>query len=357
MKMFKRMISLVMALSIILSLNTADVKADSAYSMIAPGYSADSAAAVPVDGKDYVATIDSEDTDNLYFKFEVPENSNAFYTVTYKNLSVNGRMEFSIETSLGEYLYGDEYVYQSETYARNRKLEPGCYILKIKNCEHKTGNVKVCVASRDDSVGDDLANAQGINLGKTVVGTLDGYNDNDYYKFVAPAKGTYEFYAKNLSIDTDCHFAAYSSSEERMFEEDYISKNEDKNGAVKCEKGDVYYIRYSYHYASEEPKVGKYKICVKKVGPGKVKTLKVKEKGSNNNIYASWSKASGSTGYEMQVSTDKKFKIYDSYTTSSRNYNLYRYNGTYYIRVRSYKQVGNTKYYGSFSSVKKITLK
>ena len=74
-------------------------------------------------------------------------------------------------------------------------------------------------------------------------------------------------------------------------------------------------------------------------------------------IYVNWSKASDCTGYEMQVSKSKKFKTYDSYTTSDKNYNVYRTKGTYYIRVRSYKQIGNTKYYGSFSSVKAVTIK
>ena len=59
----------------------------------------------------------------------------------------------------------------------------------------------------------------------------------------------------------------------------------------------------------------------------------------------------------MQVSKSKKFKTYDSYTTSDKNYNVYRTKGTYYIMVRSYKQIGNTKYYGSFSSVKAVTIK
>ena len=50
------------------------------------------------------------------------------------------------------------------------------------------------VASRADKAGDDMEQAQAIKLGTPVAGTLDGYCDNDYYKFVAPAKGTYEFY-------------------------------------------------------------------------------------------------------------------------------------------------------------------
>lgn len=359
MKMFKRMISLVLALSIILSLNPAVAKADSSYSMITPGYSVESAAVVPTDGKDYVASIDSAETENLYFMFDVPQNAETFYTITYKNLSVDGYTSFAIESTAGEVLFkSNDYMRVSDSYVLSRKLEGGCYILKVHNREGKTGNVKVNVATRKDKIGDDQASAATIKVGTAVTGSLDGYHDNDYYKFVAPAKGTYEFYGKNLSIDEWGYFGVYSSSEEEMYSCNYMNKNNEGSCAIKCEKGDVYYLRYAYHnHGSDVPAVGNYKVYVKKVEPGKVKSVKVKKKNGWNNIYVSWSKASGCTGYEMQISTSKKFKTYDSYTTSDKNYSVYRSKGTYYIRVRSYKQIGSTKYYGSFSSTKKITVK
>lgn len=357
MKMFRRVICFALALCMMLSIAPAVTKADSTYTMITPGLSADAPAIVPVDGKDYVATIDSEDTEYLYFAFDVPQGSNSFYTVTYKNLSVEGDTEYTIETAVGEVLYSDRYVYKSESYTKNRKFEPGRYILKVYNYKKKTGNIKVSVARRDDKVGDDMAHAQAIKLGTSITGSLDGYCDNDYYRFEAPANGTYEFYGKNLTMSTDCRFVVYSSSEEQMYEEKYMYKNEDGSCAIKCAKGDVYYLQYSYNYCGEEPIIGKYKVCVKKVGPGKVKTVKVTKKNGWNNIYVNWSKASDCTGYEMQISTSKKFKTYDSYTTSDKNYSVYRSKGTYYIRVRSYKQIDNTKYYGSFSTVKKVTIK
>ena len=201
MKMFKRMICLVLALSMMLSLNPVVTKADSTYSMIAPGYSADSAVSVPVDGMDYVANIEAGTTENLYFMFDVPQNAQTFYTITYKNLSVNGYTVFYIESTAGEVLFkSSDYLGSSDSYVVNRKLDAGRYILRVYNRQGKTGNVKVNVATRKDKIGDDQASAAAIKVGTAVTGSLDGYHDNDYYKFVAPAKGTYEFYGKNLSI-------------------------------------------------------------------------------------------------------------------------------------------------------------
>lgn len=359
MKMFKRMICLVLALSMMLSLNPVVTKADSTYSMIAPGYSADSAVSVPVDGMDYVANIEAGTTENLYFMFDVPQNAQTFYTITYKNLSVNGYTVFYIESTAGEVLFkSSDYLGSSDSYVVNRKLDAGRYILRVYNRQGKTGNVKVNVATRKDKIGDDQASAAAIKVGTAVTGSLDGYHDNDYYKFVAPAKGTYEFYGKNLSIGEWGYFGVYSSSEEQMYYCSYMNKNNEGSCAIKCEKGDVYYLRYTYHnYGSDVPAVGNYKVYVKKVEPGKVKTVKIKKKNGWNNIYVNWSKASNASGYEVQISQSKKFKTYDSYTTTNKNYSVYRSKGTYYIRVRSYKQIGDTKYYGSFSSVKKVVIK
>lgn len=358
MKIIKKMLCLFFALSMMLSLNPVVTKADSTYSMITPGYSAESAASVPVDGKDYVANIESGTTEDLYFMFDVPQDAQTFYTITYKNLSVNGRTSFAIESTAGEVIESKDYLRSSDFYVYNRKLEAGRYILRVHNGDGKTGNVKVNVAGRKDKIGDDQANATAIKVGTAVTGSLDGYHDNDYYKFVAPAKGTYEFYGKNLSIDEWGYFGVYSSSEEQMYYCNYMNKNNEGSCAIKCQKGDVYYLRYAYHnYGSDVPAVGNYKVYVKKVEPGKVKTVKVVKKNSWDNLYVSWSKASGCTGYEVQISQSKKFKTYDSYTTSNKNYSIYRSKGTYYIRVRSYKQIGDTKYYGSFSSVKKVAVK
>lgn len=358
MKIIKRVICLVFALSMMLSLNSTVTKADSAYTKITPGSSADSAAFVPVDGKDYVANIESGTMEDLYFMFDVPQNAQTFYTITYKNLSVNGCTSFAIESTAGEVIKSKGYLRSSDSYVYNRKLEAGRYILRVHNGDGKTGNVKVNVAGRKDKIGDDQANATAIKAGTAVAGSLDGRDDNDYYKFVAPAKGTYEFYGKNLSINEWGYFGVYSSSEEQIYKCGYMNKNNEGSCAIKCQKGDVYYLQYAYHnHGSDVPAIGNYKVYVKKVEPGKVKTVKVVKKNSWNNLYVSWSKASGCTGYEVQISQSKKFKTYDSYTTTNKNYSTSRSKGTYYIRVRSYKQIGDTKYYGSFSSVKKVVVK
>lgn len=64
-----------------------------------------------------------------------------------------------------------------------------------------------------------------------------------------------------------------------------------------------------------------------------------------------------STGYEIQYSTSKKFKsakkvTIKSYKTSTTTLKKLKAKKTYYVRVRTYKTVGKTKYYSNWSNYK-----
>lgn len=95
----------------------------------------------------------------------------------------------------------------------------------------------------------------------------------------------------------------------------------------------------------------KIKITVK---PKKVTGLK-SSSPTTSSVKLSWSKASGVTGYEIyRYSTEqeeyKKIKTITSNTTSFTNKSLGA-GKVYKYKVRAYKTVGSTKYYGQFSSV------
>lgn len=355
-KTMKKVICFIMTVCLLVGFAPSISKADSTFTMITPGYTADTAAIIPTDGTDYVATYDSQDIDDLYFKFTVDSQENIFYNVYYKNLSVNTSTTFTIYSVVGENLYERKLLRNSDFCEKNWKAGEGTYILKIHKDDKTTGNIKINIAKRVDDVGDTMATATPIKGGKPKIGTLDGYRDNDYYKFVVPETGTYEFYAKNLSIEENSFWGVYSSAEELMYGRSYLYKNNDTNYGLKCTKGDVYYLRYTYQGNNTVPCVGKYKVYVKKINPGKVESLKIKRTAPNS-VKISWSKATNASAYEVQISKDKKFRTYNSWSVEERNktYSTY-YNGTYYVRVRSYKQVGNTKYYGKFSPIKKVKL-
>ena len=143
-----------------------------------------------------------------------------------------------------------------------------------------------------------------------------------------------------------------------MGDRTYIGKNEDGYIHLKCTKGDVYYLRYCYQYSDyQESDFGDYKIYVKNIKPSKIKRINVKNTKSKE-VKISWSKISDASGYEVQTATDKKFTNSKTFDESDANIKLYsRSKGTFYVRIRAYKTIDGTTYYGNYSSIKKIKFK
>ena len=78
---------------------------------------------------------------------------------------------------------------------------------------------------------------------------------------------------------------------------------------------------------------------------------------------AKWKKQSTQvTGYQIQYSTSKSFKsaktaTVSSYKTTSKKVTKLKAKTTYYVRVRTYKTVGKTKFYSGWSSAKSVKTK
>ena len=72
-------------------------------------------------------------------------------------------------------------------------------------------------------------------------------------------------------------------------------------------------------------------------------------------------KVAGATGYEVKISTNKKFKKSVKTATfngTSKSISKLKKNKTYYVKVRAYKKDANgKKIYGSYSSVVKVKIK
>ena len=93
----------------------------------------------------------------------------------------------------------------------------------------------------------------------------------------------------------------------------------------------------------------------------KVATLTTKSKAYNK-VTLTWSGVDGATGYRVYRSTSKTrgFKKIKSITSSSKvtytNSNI-ACGTTYYYKVRAYRKVNGKAVYGSFSKIKKVTVK
>ncbi len=141
-----------------------------------------------------------------------------------------------------------------------------------------------------------------------------------------------------------------------------------KNKTLK--KGTDYTVSYK-----NNKKIGKATVIIKgkgdykgsisktfKINPKKVKSLKLKSSKANS-LTVSWKKDSSVSGYQIQYATNKKFtkgentvKVSSAKTVKKLLKSL-KANKTYYVRIKAYKKVGKTTYYGAYCTAKKQKIK
>ena len=105
-------------------------------------------------------------------------------------------------------------------------------------------------------------------------------------------------------------------------------------------------------------------ITVKTATKVKKATLYSVKSSKKTRIYVTWKTVSGASGYELQYSTSKKFTskttkktTFKKSTTKKTTLKKLKSKKKYYIRIRAYKTVNGKKVYGSYSSVKSVTVK
>ena len=132
---------------------------------------------------------------------------------------------------------------------------------------------------------------------------------------------------------------------------------------------------YTVTYAKGLKNVGIYKVTIKMKGNytgtktasfviNPPKTSLTSVVAGSKRFTAKWTKKSKQvvTGYQIQYATSSSFKRaktvnVTSYKTVSKLVKSLKGKTRYYVRVRTYKTVGKTKYYSSWSTAKKVTTK
>ncbi len=133
-------------------------------------------------------------------------------------------------------------------------------------------------------------------------------------------------------------------------------------------------VDYTVTLGSGRKAVGKYRVTItlkgnysgKKylyftINPTETKVSKVKAEKKAVKVYFS-KKTKEVTGYQIQYSTSKKFSGAKTKTLTKNKYSSYTVKSlkakkTYYVRVRTYKTVGKTKFYSDWSNVKSAKTK
>ena len=93
-----------------------------------------------------------------------------------------------------------------------------------------------------------------------------------------------------------------------------------------------------------------------------VKKQKAKVKAGKKKLTVTWKKDKNVSGYQIKIATKKNFKGAKTYTVKS--YKTYKKvikklkaKKKYFVKVRAYKTVGNSKVYGAYSAVRSCKVK
>ena len=146
-----------------------------------------------------------------------------------------------------------------------------------------------------------------------------------------------------------------------------VKVKDSKNNAISSSN-------YTVSYAKGRKYVGKYAVTIKFKGDysgSKTLYFTVVPKGTGikklskkkNGFSVKWKKNTAQTsGYQIQYSTDSKFKNKQTITVSNnkataKTISKLKSKKKYYVRIRTFKKAGNTKYYSDWSKYKTVTTK
>ncbi len=196
-------------------------------------------------------------------------------------------------------------------------------------------------------------------------------------KATATANGSVKYVCEKCKYVSSKSTTVYKASKVSLSKTTYTynGKAQKPTVTVKDAKGKtIAKSNYTVTYASGRKNVGTYKVTVKFKGNykgTKTLTFKIVPRAASVNKLTAKSKAidvklnrslQQSTGYQIQYSTSSAFKTYKSAWITDCNKNTKTLSGlkaktTYYVRVRTYKKVGDKFYYSNWSSAKKVKTK
>ncbi len=217
-----------------------------------------------------------------------------------------------------------------------------------------------------DHYGDDhqRSTAHNITIGQTINGILAKGEEYDFFRFKVSKAGTYTVKGTSY-ISSDSQLMVMNENGGSISSVTPTWNNNTNSGTwnttVSLGTG-TYYIRI---YEWDDRNLYNFAINPHK-NATKNTTLKVptlnKVEGKKNSLIVKWTKVtSGTNGYQIEYSTDKKFTKKKTKSVNITNKNRASHTikklkskTRYYVRIRSYKKNGKNYTYSKWSKTKNV---
>ena len=287
-----------------------------------------------------------------WFKFTTT-GSNSFYRINLKNVNIDCWNGCIIKVYDGNDVEQDSFRQgnNSAGYKDIKIIVKGTYYIKIYPYDSSaTGKYQITVSEIKDDAQDTKDKASTINLNKTYTRQIHAQRDVDWYKFVATGTVKHRIKLQNVNLDSACYVKLYDS-DDVLLQTEYAYNNSYVNFDIKLKRNKTYYLEV---YSSNSDKTGKYKLTVSNPIINTPTSVKASSKSYNSNKIT-WNKVSGVSGYQVYAksSVNSEYKKIATVSSSSTYTHKSLTTGKkYYYKIRAYKKVGNSTYYGSFSGAK-----
>lgn len=160
----------------------------------------------------------------------------------------------------------------------------------------------------------------------------------------------YEVYAKRLNDPGSDGYVQQTDPASVYNEGSWVFENVSNGDKIK------FYVRAYSTVSDDDPGERVYSSKSEKKKQIYIKRAKIKNALSdkNNSITIDWKKNDKCTGYQIQLSTKEDFESHKTLTImsndkTSKTIGRLEKGRTYYIRIRAYKRVKDTDYYGAWA--------
>ena len=312
----------------------------------------------------------TNDTDYDYYKFtlskdgyvnisfnhmELETDSNCWYIVLYNK----ERTQIRSVSSAGS---------EKNLTSNNIGLPAGMYYICVYNGLVKSTvnyQLKINYTKTDNwekEFNDGFTQANNIAINQSINGSMMYTNDTDYdyYKFTIPKYGYIKinFTHARLETDSNCwEIGLYNKARNSLGNIMSKGSKSNTNGYVWLNAG-TYYI--CVNNSCLQKATVNYRLNVTYSTPKA--SIKSVTSGSKK-LTLKWKKLKGISGYQIVTATNKKFTKNKKVTTvkskkmTKATIKKLKRKKTYYVKMRGYITVNGTKYYGSYSKVKKIKIR